>query len=415
MKKKVLIIGNTAKEYALAKKMSEYCEIFVIPGNDAMKEFATCIDIRENSVQEILEFVMENGIDLTIPVSMKALDTDIVKIFTNNNLEIFAPDKNAIKLMADKAYAKKLMYKLRIPTPKFGIFEKQSMANDYIKNYNQPFVIKTNAPSSAVIITASKSAKPIIDSVFAEKFNKIIIEDYVYGTPFAFYAITDGYKALPIGSSILYKHSLEGEGGQLTSGMGACSPNFKISSDDEKFLTDEIIYPLLEYIESTGTAYLGILGINGIITEEGGFKILGFTPFMQDADCGSVLNLIEGNLYDLFEACVIGSFSDEINDIPLKNMYSASIVLNCKNSDNSENVITIDDCIDDNVSIIYSNNVIKNKYLEYEAKNGAVLTVTAIGRTISTAVNRAYDEIKNINFNGMSYRKDIGKSTISMF
>lgn len=305
MKKKVLIIGNTAKEYALAKKMSEYCEIFVIPGNDAMKEFATCIDIRENSVQEVLEFVMENGIDLTIPVSMKALDTDIVKIFTNNNLEIFAPDKNAIKLMADKAYAKKLMYKLRIPTPKFGIFEKQSMANDYIKNYNQPFVIKTNAPSSAVIITASKSAKPIIDSVFAEKFNKIIIEDYVYGTPFAFYAITDGYKALPIGSSILYKHSLEGEGGQLTSGMGACSPNFKISSDDEKFLTDEIIYPLLEYIESTGTAYLGILGINGIITEEGAFKILGFTPFMQDADCGSVLDLIEGNLYDLFEACVI--------------------------------------------------------------------------------------------------------------
>ena len=85
MGKKILIIGNSAKEYALAKKLSEENEVFVVPQSDTVKEFATCLDIREDSVAELLEFVLENEIDITIPVSLKALSTNIVEIFNNNN------------------------------------------------------------------------------------------------------------------------------------------------------------------------------------------------------------------------------------------------------------------------------------------------------------------------------------------
>lgn len=408
MEKKVLIIGNTAKEYALAKKMSETCEVYVAPGNAAISEFATCVDIREDSAQELLEFALENGIDLTVPISIKSIQTGITELFSNNNMSVFAPNKEAAKIISDKAFAKKIMYKLRIPTPKFGIFEKQAMANDYIKNFNQPFVIKTDSSSSAVILTSAKSAKPILDSVFAEKFNKVIIEDYVYGSPFAFYAVTDGYKALPLGSSILYKHSLEGEGGQLTSGMGACSPNYKISFENEAFIMNDVIYPLLDYMEHNGSAYLGIIGVNGIIAENGTMKILGFTQFMQDADCASVLELIDTDIYNLFVACVIGSFSDEIEYIPLKDMYSSSVVLNCRNTDGLENVISGFDNLDEKINIIYTNNVIKNRYLEFEAKNGAVLVLSASGRTLSSSIERVYEGVNDIKFRGMFYRKDIG-------
>ena len=108
MKRKILIIGNSAKEYAIAKKLSEKHDIFVTPASDAIKEFATCLDIREDASAEILEFVMENDIDLTIPISLKCLKSDIVELFNQNNQVIFAPVKNACKLGFDKAVAKKI-------------------------------------------------------------------------------------------------------------------------------------------------------------------------------------------------------------------------------------------------------------------------------------------------------------------
>ena len=93
MSKKILIIGNSIKEYVLAKKLAEKNEVFVAPGNDAMKDFVSCVDIREDSIVELLEYVMENGIDITIPLSSKALSTNIVKLFNDNGLQIFAPSQ----------------------------------------------------------------------------------------------------------------------------------------------------------------------------------------------------------------------------------------------------------------------------------------------------------------------------------
>ena len=117
MSKKILIIGNGAKEYALAKKLSEKHEVYVTPSSDTLKEFTNCLDIREDNVTELLEFVMENGIDMTIPISAQALKSNIAEIFNNNGQKIFAPAQKASNIVFDKALAKKVLYKLRIPTP----------------------------------------------------------------------------------------------------------------------------------------------------------------------------------------------------------------------------------------------------------------------------------------------------------
>lgn len=412
MNKKILIIGNSAKEYALAKKLSENNEIFVAPGSDTIKEFATCVDIREDSAPELLEYVMENGIDMTIPGSNLAIASDVVQLFTQNNQQIFGPTASAARLILDKASMKKVLYKLRIPTPKFAIFEKPNMVLDYIKNLKNPFVLKTNEPSSAVVLTSTATAKTIVESSFAQKFQRMIIEDYVWGTPFAFYIITDGYKALPFGSSIMYKHSLEGDGGQLTNGMGACAPNYKLSVENEYFLMDNVIYPILEFMEAEGNPYVGILGVNGILTEGGKLQILGFQSFMQDCDCQAVLKVSDAKLYSLFESCVIGSFSDEVEYIPQKDLFATSIVLTCKNRKNVENAIAgLEEC--DDYDYAFYPAVHKNRYLEYEVQNGSVMLLTATGSTVSSATSRAYEEVKNITFDGIFYRKDICKPLLS--
>ena len=407
MRKKILIIGNGAKEYALAKVLSENNDIYVTPASDSLKDFATCLDIREDNITELLEFVMENGIDMTIPISLKSIDSDIATVFGNHKQAVFAPSAKASEIVSNKSSAKKVLYKLRIPTPKFGIFEKQNLAIDYIKNQSIPFVIKTNDSNSATIITSVNTAKNIVEASFIDKNNRIIIEDYVSGTPFAFYAITDGYKALPIGSSITYKHSLDGGGGQLTSGMGACVPNYKLSNDDEYFIMDSVIYPTLEYLEMSGKPYLGILGVNGIITDDNQIVVLGWNSFMQDCDAAAIIYNVDEDLYSLFESCIIGSFSDEIESINQKNDALVSIVLNCKNNINNENIISGLDNVSDNTILTFYPTVAKNRYLEYEASKGAVLSVTNVASTISKASKMAYDEVNDINFIGKSYRKDI--------
>lgn len=409
MRKKILIIGNGAKEYALAKKLSEKHDIYITPASDGLKEFAECVDIREDNVGELLEFVMENGIDLTIPISSAAIKSDIVSIFAQNNQQIFGATKNAAKLIFDKALAKKVLYKLRIPTPKFGIFEKQNMALDYIKNLKNPFVLKTNDNNSATVCTSYQVAKTIVDATFIEKNKAIIIEDYVWGTPFSFYTVTDGYKAMPIGSAITYKHSLEGDGGQLTSGMGACAPNYKLSLEQEYFLMDNVIYPTLDYLEIGENPYLGVLGVNGILTDDGKIFILGWQNFMQDCDAAAVLANLDEDLFTLFESCSIGSFSDESKDIKTLEQFSVSIVLNCKHKDSKNNIIQGLELLDEDTLITYYPNTAKNRYLEFEAASGPVLALTSKASTLSRAVASIYEELDDIKFDGIAYRKDICK------
>ena len=412
MKKKILIIGNGAKEYALAKKMSEQHEIFITPGTVTLAEFAQCIDIREDNASELLELVMENGIDLTIPISTAALKSDLVELLVQNNQPVFAPCKDAAKIVYDKCLAKKVLYKLRIPTPKFGIFEKQSMVLDYIKNLKVPFVLKTDDNNSAAVFTSYQAAKYAVEAGSVEKSKRIIIEDYIYGTPFSFYTLTDGYKALPIGSSVTYKHSLEGDGGQLTGGMGACAPNYKLSQEHEYFLMNNVIYPTLDYLEIEGSTYLGVLGVNGILTEDGKIFVLGWQNFLQDCDAASILENLDENLYSLLYSCIIGSFSDEVEQISIKNQSAVSVVLSCANKDNKENIIYGLDKLDDDITATFYPNVRKNKYLEFEAGYGSVVILTSTASTVSRAVSNVYEAVGEISFSGKKYRNDICKAPV---
>ena len=125
--KKILIVGNSAKEHALASALRKYDfveKIYAASGNDAMGEFCELVDIRPDNPAELLNFVMENDIDMTICTDEKAIKSDIVSIFQANNQIIFGPSAQSAIPAISKSAGKKMFYRLRIPTPRFGIFEK---------------------------------------------------------------------------------------------------------------------------------------------------------------------------------------------------------------------------------------------------------------------------------------------------
>lgn len=409
--KKILIIGSGACEYTLAQRLSELdevSEVFVAPGNNAMKEFCTVVDIRENNVQELLEFTLENAIDLTIASSEEAIKNDIASVFQQNHQMIFAPTKESAAICSSKALGKKFMYKNRIQCPKFGIYDKSSMAIDYVAKSNLPVIVKTDSHQGSkgvMVCNALSVAKNYIEELFESIEKKVIIEDFILGHEFSFYVITDGYHALPLGSVATYKYELEGNGGLTTSGMGAYSPDYKISHQIEQKIMQQIIYPTLNSLQHQRTPYVGILGVDLVLTENGQLYTIEFNSFLQVPDCQVIMALLNENIYHLFQACVVGSFADDYEYLDIQDSNAISVSLLAKKEGE---IIEGLDNLDDETQIAHFNTT-KNQYLEYETGLGRTLVLTRKARVLSKAKEDLYDELSLINFNGIKYRKDISK------
>ena len=336
-----------------------------------------------------------------------AIKNDITRIFNQNNQMIFAPTQASANICISKSSGKKFMYKTRIPCPKFGIFDKPNLAVDYAKNSNMPIVIKTDEhqEKGVLICNAFSIAKAFIEDLFESGEKKVVIEDYVLGHEFSFYVVTDGYHALPLGSVANYKHELEGDGGLTTAGMGSYTTDYKVTKQIEKRILQQIIYPTLNTLSRQQTPYVGILGVDLIMNDAEQLYAIEFNSFLQTPDCQGILALLNENLYQLFQACVVGSFADDYEQLDISDRYAVSCVLLSKKKDSIINGI---DNLDEETQVAHFN-TIKNVYLEYETQLGRTLVITRTARVLSKAVEDMYDEISVIDFEGMKYRKDIGR------
>lgn len=404
-KKKVLIVGNSAKEYALVKKFKNYdCDIFVLSGNSAISELAECVDIREENVQEILEYVLENAIDLTIVTSEVAIKNNIAELFQTNNQLIFCPTAQSAQFTLSRSAGKRFLYKLRIPTPRFGIFDKLPLAIDYLKNAPMPQVIRADENSNSadrLVCTTFAASKTFVEDLFNKDENKVVLEDYVYGHEFTIYVVTDGYSALHLATVANYKFAEDGDGGILTSGVGAYTPDYKISSDIENSVMQNVVERVLASLQRKETPYLGVLGFDCVLTTDGSFVTLDFKPFLSDHDAEAVLNLVDENLLTLFEACAVGSFADDYEKIDVSDNSSVSCVISSRKKGE---IIKGLELVESDITHFATT---KNKYFEYETVEGKTLVLTKTAKTLSRARKHLYEDVELISFSGKKCRNDI--------
>ena len=403
--KKVLIVGASAKEYALVKKFKIYgCDIFVTPGNSVIGEIAKCVDIREDNVEELLAFAVNNSINLTVASSEVAIKNNIGELFQANEQLIFAPFAKSAEFALSRSSAKKFLYRLRIPTPRFAVFDKPQLAIDYLKNAPMPQVIRTDENASGqdrLVCTTFISAKTFVEDLFARNEKKVVLEDYVYGHEFTLYIVTDGYHALPLSVVANYKFMENGDGGILTDGIGAFTPDYKVSAEIENSVMNNVVQKVLSSLQQKEIPYLGILGINCVLKDDGTYVVLDFKPFLSNHDCEAVLNLVDENLLTLFEACAIGSFADDYRYINVSDNASVSCVLSSRTAGN---IIKGLDRVDSDITHFP---VRKNEYLEYETIAGKTLVLTKTANTLSRARKYLYEDIEQISFDGKKYRTDI--------
>ena len=397
-KKNILIIGKGAAAAALGKKLRQnetVDNIFMAPSSE--------VDIREDDLTGLLKFALENEIDLTIPVSEKALDADIVSFFQTNGQNIFGPVKDACNIAINKPSGKKFLYKNRAQTSKFGVFEKLQQTEEFLKNAQYPITIKCskyNGLDDRLVCTTTALAREYLEILFSTKNEtNVLIEEFTRGHNFTIYYITDGYSALPISTVENYKFCENGDGGLLTNGMGCFAPDYKIS-EVVVSRVDNIVRNTLSALDRKGTPYLGILGVECTLTGEDKFFVNEFKPFLQNFDAAAVLNLIDDNLIEIFMACIDGLFADEYEEIKTNELSSVSTVVMSRQNNK---VIKGFEGIDD-IEIL---NITKTNDEKYLTCKGEVFVITKTASTLNRAKNLIYEDLAQISFDGMKYRKDI--------
>lgn len=413
---KVLIIGGGGREHTIAWKLNQSPRIkrlYCAPGNGGIASLAECVPISATDLDGIVNFAKENKIDLTVVAPDDPLAMGLVDKLEENGLRAFGPRQSAAEIESSKLFAKKLMKKYGIPTAQYQSFEEFDSAVKYLNQVDYPVVIKADglALGKGVIIAsnrdeAEKAVKDmLLDNRFGEAGKRILIEEFLIGPEVSILAFTDGKTIVPMVSSQDHKRVFDNDKGPNTGGMGAFSPSYHYTPEIAKYVEQNIIEPTLDAMNQEGRLFQGVLYF-GLILTESGPKVLEYNARFGDPEAQVVLPRLQTDLLEIIEA-VIDQRLDEIN-INWSEDAAACVVLASGGYPGSyKKGLPIE--IKKKLDCLFFHGGTKMTKQGLVTDGGRVLGVTALGSNLQQALERAYNQINNIHFEGMHYRRDIGK------
>ena len=318
---KILIVGESVDSLLLAKYINiqntEY-DIYITQKQEEHYDYCTVIAIKESDVNGLVSFVKYNQIEFTIVLSELAIINGIADEFQKEGFSILAPASQSSRITYFNSIAKKIMYKLKIPTSRFGIFDRENLAIDYIRGIKFPIVIENDfvliERCSNKFETFSK-AKIGVQKLFEAGNEKIVIENFQDGKIVYLYFITDGYNAFPL----INIERDEQEEYVLTNSFSD-----KLSEDMIVKILQTVIYPLLDDIAKYSQPYIGILGLKLKINKSL-FWVYEFYNNFQNYDFVVFMTLLNENIFHLFYDTANGSLADNRNYVELNDKYSYSL------------------------------------------------------------------------------------------
>lgn len=330
---KILIVGSDLNAIMLAqyiKLQDSTHDIYITSLDKTEDKSFTPINIRENDVNSICDFVKYNQIEFTIVTSQLAIINGIADKFKKECFPIFAPFAEAARITYFNSIAKKIMYKLKINTPKFGIFDRENLAIDYIRNSKFPIVIGNDftliTRETKVYETFSK-AKLGLQKIFENNNERVVIESYIDIEPIYLYFITDGFNALPLISI---------ERNKCENFSTLTAPSSKLSEEMIVKILKSAVYPLLDDISKYAGNYTGVIGLKTKIYKDN-FCIIEFYNGFQEYDFQTFVSLLNEDLLKLLYDTTNGCLADNYDYIKLNDNYSYTIALSRKDIKNTGN------------------------------------------------------------------------------
>ena len=418
---KILVVGGGGREHAIALKLRENPEveeIFAAPGNGGMAAFCTLAPIKASDVEGMVAFAKEKKIDFVVVAPDDPLVLGMADAMEEAGIPAFGPSKAAAAIEGSKVFSKGLMKKYGIPTARYEVFDSEEAAAAYVKAQNSyPTVIKADglALGKGVIIAEDeKAAMDAIHSIMGDRIfgasgSRIVVEEFLEGPEVSVLSFTDGKTIVPMVSSKDHKRALDGDKGLNTGGMGTIAPNPYYTPEMADRCMREIFLPTMAAMNAEKRTFKGCLYF-GLMLTKNGPKVIEYNCRFGDPETQVVLPLLKTDLLTIFKAVR----DERLADVKVEFSAGAAACVILASGGYPQKYQTGFEIhgLDamgqaPGVTVYHAGTRLEDgKFL---TSGGRVLGVTAVGSDLSEALARSYAAAEKIVFEGVHYRKDIGK------
>ena len=418
----VLVLGSGGREHALSHKIvqsSKFEKLFIAPGNGGTAALGENVALDIESATEVAAFVKAHAIDIVVigpEAPLVAGVHDGLKNFPElEKLVIVGPRQAAAELEGSKDFAKEFMMRHNIPTAAYQTFTKDTLADGhaFLETLEAPYVLKADglaAGKGVLIIEDLAEAKEelknmLVDAKFGDASSRVVIEEFLAGIEFSIFALTDGkggYALLPEAKD--YKRIGEGDTGLNTGGMGAVSPVPFFDKALRERTVREIIEPTIQGLVKDNLPYQGFVFF-GLINTTKGPKVIEYNVRMGDPETEVVIPRLETDIIDLFIAMHNGTL-DEVS-VAVNPQTAATVMAVSGGYPGSyEKGKAIHGLRDFKDTTVYHAGTKSGEFIT--TSGGRVMAFTSFGADKDEALSKSYAALKEVSYEGMNYRTDIG-------
>ncbi len=420
---KILIIGSGGREHTIAWKLSQsprVDKLYCAPGNAGIAQIAECVPIDVLDFDSQTAFAREKGIDLTIVAMDDPLVAGAVDAFEAAGLRAFGPSSDAAILEGSKAFSKNLMKKYHIPTADYEEFTDADKAYAYVETCRLPVVLKADglALGKGVLICRTRQeARDGVRTIMTDrKFGKagdcMVAEEYLTGREVSVLAFSDGKTLRVMSSAQDHKRAMDSDQGLNTGGMGTFSPSPFYTADIDEVCRREIYQPTIDAMRAEGRPFRGVLYFGLMLTDEGP-RVLEYNVRFGDPEAQVILPRMKNDLADVCEACIDGTLDQielEFDDDAAVCVILASdgYPVHYEKGYLIEGLDKAQGMEDEGIYVFHAGTKATDEGIV--TNGGRVLGVTATGKTLKEARDRAYEAAGWISFENKYMRHDIGKA-----
>jgi phosphoribosylamine---glycine ligase len=391
--------------------------VIAAPGNAGIESIARCVPLEVSDVPGLVELAGRERIDLIVVGPEAPLAIGLVDALAERGLRAFGPTAAAARIEGSKAWAKELCVRYGIPAPRSETFTDVTTAIMHLDAFEPPYVVKADglAAGKGVVIAPTRREAVeaieacLVDRVFGQAGDTVILEDHLAGREVSVLALTDGRTVVPLDPAQDFKRALDGDRGPNTGGMGAYSPVPFLDDATLATIRAEILEPTIKALEAEGAPYRGVL-YAGLMLTEAGPAVLEFNARFGDPETQAVIQRLEGDLAETLLACAEGSLA---GSAPGWNSEACVTVVLASGGypGGYETGVPIEGLDEagkfDKVEVFHAGTARRDGRVV--TSGGRVLAVSALGEDLADARRRAYEACGLISFEGRHLRTDIAK------
>jgi len=415
---KVLVLGSGGREHALVWKLRQsprVTKLYCAPGNGGIAAEAECVAADLKDVGSLVQLAGRLNPDLTVVGPELPLTLGIVDEFQRRGWPIFGPTRAAARLESSKSFAKEFMQRHRIPTAKYSVCSTKEELPEALKLFHAPVVVKADglAAGKGVVIAQSKDeAQRVAEEMLAGKMlgeagNRVVLEEYLEGEELSFLVMSDGERVVPLVATQDHKRAFDNDQGPNTGGMGAYSTDQIVDAQMRDWLMTHIARPVIAGMRAEGAEYRGILYCGIMMTARGPI-VLEFNCRFGDPEAQPIVMRLESDLLEAIEASIAGRASE--GNFRWSPDPAVCVVMASGGYPGAFEAGKLISGVEEadrmyGVKVFHAGTHRRDG--AYYSSGGRVLGVTARGKDLPEAVERAYDAVMKVRFEGMHYRKDI--------